>query len=305
MDRNLLTFLTIAETGNITAAAAQLHITQPTLTKRLQQLEAQHQCRLLERLPRGVQLTPSGHQLLPYARRIQHEFLQAAEAIRSFESGHLDELRIGSGPLFQMRYLASALCRLMSEFPDTTISLSTDLNTTNLPKIREGNLDLMFGTTEHLSDDDQVLFLPLTTVEQGILLRANHPALNENQIRPGQLANTKWIFYSDGLDNEEMMRTYFEAQGLPAPNIVMRVSTFTLGFQMVAQSDYAMILPVQLKPILDAAGVTLVTPDPPISRKLAGAYMRRSSRQYPIIKRLVEIVADATREADRPKTSAL
>ncbi len=298
MDRNLLTFLTIAETGNITAAAAQLHITQPTLTKRLQQLEAQHQCRLLERLPRGVQLTASGHQLLPYARRIQHEFLQAAEAIRSFESGHLDELRIGSGPLFQMRYLASALCQLMAEFPQTSITLSTDLNTTNLPKIREGNLDLMFGTTEHLADDDQVQFIPLTTVEQGILLRANHPALTEKLLHPRHLANTKWIFYSDGLDNEEMMRTYFEAQGLPSPDIVMRISTFTLGFQLVAQSDYAMLLPVQLKPILDAEGVTLVTPDPAISRKLAGAYMRRSSRRYPVIERLVEIVAEATREAD-------
>lgn len=300
MDRNLLTFLTIAETGNITAAAAQLHITQPTLTKRLQQLETQHKCRLVERLPRGVQLTPSGQQLLPYARRIQHEFLQATEAIRSFESGHLDELRIGSGPLFQMRYLASALCKLMSEFPNTSITLSTDLNTTNLPKIREGNLDLMFGTTEHLADDDQVLFLPLTNVEQGILLRADHPALNESPLHPRNLADTKWIFYSDGLDNEELMRTYFEAQGLPAPNIVMRVSAFTLGFQLVAQSDYAMILPVQLEPILDAGRVRLVTPNPPISRKLAGAYLRRSSRQYPIINRLVEIVADATRQAGEP-----
>lgn len=300
MDRNLQTFLTIAETGNITAAASLLHITQPTLTKRLQQLEGQHQCRLLERLPRGVQLTPAGHQLLPYARRIQHEFLQAAEAIRSFESGHLDELRIGSGPLFQMRYLGSALCQLMSEFPKTSITLSTDLNTTNLPKIREGSLDLMFGTTEHLPDDDQVKFLPLTTVEQGILLRANHPALNENPLHPRHLTDTQWIFYSDGLDNEEMMRTYFEAQGLPAPEIVMRISTFTLGFQLIAQSDYAMILPVQLEPVLNPDGVKLVTPNPPISRKLAGAYMRRSSQQYPIITRLIDIVAEAAREADAP-----
>lgn len=298
MDRNLLAFLTIAETRNITAAATQLNITQPTLTKRLQQLEAQHRCRLVERLPRGVQLTPSGQQLLPYALRIQNEFLQATEAVRSFESGQLDELRIGSGPLFQMRYLASALCKLMSEFPKTSITLSTDLNTTNLPKLREGSLDLMFGTTEHLEDDDQVTFLPLTTVEQGILLRVDHPALSEPPLHPRHLVDTKWIFYSDGLDNEEMVRTYFEAQGLPAPNIVMRISTFTLGFQLVAQSDYAMILPVQLEPILDAKRVRLIKPDPPISRKPAGAYMRRSSRQYPIINRLVEIVADATRQAD-------
>lgn len=298
MDRNLLAFLTIAETENITAAATRLHITQPTLTKRLQQLEALHQCRLVDRLPRGVKLTPSGRHLLPYARRIQHEFLQAAEAIRSFESGHLDELRIGAGPLFQMRYLGPALRQLMSEFPNTSITLSTDLNTTNLPKIREGNLDLMFGTTEHLADNDQVMFLPLTTVEQGILLRADHPALNEPSLHPSHLADTKWIFYSDGLDNEELMRTYFEAQGLPAPDIVMRISTFTLGFQLVAQSDYAMILPVQLNPILDTDRVRVVTPAPPISRKLAGAYMRQSSRQYPIITRLVDIVAEATLEAD-------
>lgn len=300
MDRNLLTFLTIAETGNMTAAAERLHITQPTLTKRLQQLEAQHDCRLLERMPRGVRLTPAGYQLLPYARRIQHEFLQAGEAIRSLESGHLDELRIGAGPLFHLRYLGPALCQLMQEFPSTRISLAADLNTRNLPKIREGSQDVMFGTTEHLPDDDQVLFHPLTTVEQGLLLRVGHPALRDGPLHPDRLAGTKWIFYSDGLDNEEMMRSYFEAQGLPPPETVLKTSTFSLGFQVVAQSDYAMILPVQLKPILDTAKVRIVIPDPPISRKVAGAYLRHSSRQFPIIMRLIDIVAEAARAAGEP-----
>ena len=139
MDRNLITFVVLAETGNMTAAAERLNITQPTLTKRLQQLELHYHCKLFERLPRGVNLTPLGEVLLPFARSIKETYLQADEALDAVQSDHLEEIRVGAGPLFHLRYLGKAFETLREEFPNTRIRLTADLNSRNLPSLRSGS----------------------------------------------------------------------------------------------------------------------------------------------------------------------
>lgn len=292
MDRNLTTFVMIAKTGNMTAAAERLHITQPTLTKRLQQLERHYGCRLVERMARGVQLTPLGQELLPYAQRIEQTRLQAGEALEALQDGHLEELRVGAGPLFHLRYLGGAFGQLREEFPRTRIRLIADLNERNIPRIRDGSLDISFGTMEYLDAEDGIEFTRLTDVEQGILLGATHKLAAHKTASPDDLAGLDWIVYSDTPGNEELIRSHFAAQGLPPPNIVLQTTSLSLGLQMVAGSNLAMTLPTQLAPIVDQTKVCAVRTDPPIARKPAGVFYRRSSLAFPAISRLIEIVRD-------------
>tara|TARA_B100001093_G_scaffold38041_1_gene32577 strand:+ start:32 stop:925 length:894 start_codon:yes stop_codon:yes gene_type:complete len=290
MDRNLITFVVLAETGNMTAAAERLNITQPTLTKRLQQLELHYHCKLFERLPRGVKLTPLGEALLPFARSIKETYLQADEALDAVQSDHLEEIRVGAGPLFHLRYLGKAFETLREEFPNTRIRLTADLNSRNLPSLRSGSLDLVFGTNQYLGPSDHVRFVPLTMVDQGLVVSVDHPLTKLHVVDPVSLQKINWIVYSDTADNEEMMIAYFSSQGLSPPNIVVETTSFSLGLQMVADSPLTMTIPVQLEPILDQSRLKVLQPDPPISRKAAGAFVRNSSMGFPAIARLIEIV---------------
>ena len=290
MDRNLITFVVLAETGNMTAAAERLNITQPTLTKRLQKLELHYHCKLFERLPRGVKLTPLGEALLPFARSIKETYLQAEEALDAVQSDHLEEIRVGAGPLFHLRYLGKAFETLREEFPNTRIRLTADLNSRNLPSLRSGSLDLVFGTNQYLGPSDHVRFVPLTMVDQGLVVSVDHPLTKLHVVDPVSLQKINWIVYSDTADNEEMMIAYFSSQGLSPPNIVVETTSFSLGLQMVADSPLTMTIPVQLEPILDQSRLKVLQPDPPISRKAAGAFVRNSSMGFPAIARLIEIV---------------
>ncbi len=292
MDRNLLAFLTTAETENMTAAADRLNITQPTLTKRLQQLEQVYACTLFERLPRGVKLSQAGIQLLPHAKRIEHTYLQAQEGLAALQSSHMENIRIGAGPLFHLRYLAPAFDRLRREFPNTLITLSADVNSINLPKLQAGTLDIVFGFSEPVGGGHQILYQALTTVEVGLALSTNHPLAQKPSIHISELKNMQWTVYTDTADNEDLVRAYFVSLGLETPKFAIQSTSVALSLQMVADSNFVMPLPIQLRQVVDPKKVQIVRTSPPISQRSSGAYVRQSALQYPIVSRLIEIVGE-------------
>src|SRR5689334_19080183 len=94
----LASFVALADDLHYTRAADRLHVAQPALTKRIQQLEEALGTPLFARTRRAVKLTPAGELLLPHARHAVHaaeEFVQTARRIRD---GQLGRLRIGFSP---------------------------------------------------------------------------------------------------------------------------------------------------------------------------------------------------------------
>jgi len=81
LDRNIIASLVVADYGKLTLAAKAIGLTQPSLTKRLLNLESNLGSQLFYRTRRGMQLTPAGKRFLVRAKRIEQEFLQAKDRI--------------------------------------------------------------------------------------------------------------------------------------------------------------------------------------------------------------------------------
>ena len=80
--KQLRTFVTVAETHNVTRAAALLNIVQPAVSRQLRLLEEELGVALFERGRQGMKLTDSGKRLLEYAHRVLHEVDRARAEIR-------------------------------------------------------------------------------------------------------------------------------------------------------------------------------------------------------------------------------
>lgn len=290
MDRRFLTFLAVARLGNITGAARELNITQPTLTKRLQLLEESLGCKLVERLPRGVRLTEEGRALLPYAERMRNDYFQGLEAVRATRSGHLAELRVGAGPLFHLSYLGRVFRSLRGDHPRTTLRLFADFNSRIIPRLLDGRLDLSFGTQAPEAETAGLAFHRVLTVERGVVLRAGHPLASRGAVRGSAIGGVPWVVFSDTDEMEALITAYLAAQGQAAPDILLQTTSLSLAFEMVASSDAAMVLPLQLEPILRRHGLRVHRAEPSIGILEAGAYARPSIVAYPIVRDAIDRV---------------
>src|SRR5436190_9442869 len=93
--RHLRYFLAVAEEEHFTRAAAKLHVTQPTLSHQIRELEGQLNLPLFDRAGRRVKLTAAGEMLLPHARRVVRELAAAQTALDELHGLKRGVLKVG------------------------------------------------------------------------------------------------------------------------------------------------------------------------------------------------------------------
>lgn len=147
---SLRIFLSVAETGGISAAAEQLHYVQSNVTARIKKLEEELGAALFVRRSRGMSLTAAGRVLRDYAERILRLELQAADAVRgTIEDG--GAVRLGSMETTMAIRLPAILKTLHSDMPAAEISVTTGRTEGLIRDVLEHRLDCAYvgGPVEH------------------------------------------------------------------------------------------------------------------------------------------------------------
>src|SRR5215472_13601216 len=93
--RHLRYFLAVAEEQHFTRAAGKLHVTQPTLSHQIRELETQLNLSLFDRIGRRIKLTAAGEMLLPRARRVVRELAEAQIALDELHGLKRGALKVG------------------------------------------------------------------------------------------------------------------------------------------------------------------------------------------------------------------
>lgn len=292
MNKGLDAFLAIAEHGNLTVAAEKIGLTQPSLTKRLTNLEHELKCKLFTRHRRGMSLTPAGKSFLRRAQRVEQEMLQANEELRSLENAGLDVLRVGAGPLFHQRYVAPVFSRLLLEFPSLRLDLTVNPNELSLPMLIKGELDIVLGVIQPTGPDGALQSMPLTVLEHGIITSPAGREPNQTHVLPEQMRDMRWVLYGDDEDTETWLNTYFQRNSLGSPKIAAKTASFATGLGLVRSTGFVMMSPVQLAPVIEDAGLVVLPAMPAITSFTSGAYVRPSSLGFPAIKRFLELLQD-------------
>lgn len=203
----------VAEHGNISAAARELGITQPALTKIVSRVEDLVGARLFDRQPRGVSLTPFGDLVLRRLDRVESEMLNLDAEIRSMKAGLAGTVTVGVGQFWIGRIVPNVVAKLVQAAPDVCVRLVTGTRDELLASLQRGKIDLMLG---RITDD-----LPeglegevLAEVRLFLTVREGHPlAALQRQVRPDDLRPYSWVLPKASDPTAVQMNTVFRELG--------------------------------------------------------------------------------------------
>ncbi|MBS1694661.1 MAG: LysR family transcriptional regulator [Actinobacteria bacterium] len=135
-------FIAVAEELHFGRAAERLHMTQPPLSRQIQQLENELGVHLIDRTTRSVTLTPAGVAFLPDARRILQLAEGAAQTVKRVPAGELGTVVIGFTAASAHAVLPRLLDRARERLPDVTIELREMVTAAQIDGLTTGELDL-------------------------------------------------------------------------------------------------------------------------------------------------------------------
>lgn len=199
--RLLKYFLAVAREGNISNAAESLHITQPTLSRQLKDLEEHLNTTLFIRGNRTISLTDDGLLLRKRAEEIvmlvdktENDFLHNDSII----SG---DIYIGCGETDAMRIIAKIIKNLQKEYPHVKIHLLSGNADDIIEKLDKGILDfcILIGFNNKKYNYIQ---LPIKDT-WGLLMRKDNPLANKTKIIASDLWNIPLLTSKQALDNNE------------------------------------------------------------------------------------------------------
>ncbi|GAA1348614.1 LysR family transcriptional regulator [Saccharothrix algeriensis] len=142
MDTRLLrTLLVLARTGSFTAAAAQLHLVQSTVTSQVKALERQLGARLFDRLPTGARLTEAGRRAVEHAREVLAAEQRLRDAVRGGTAVEGD-VRVGAPESVCAYRLPQRIADVALRWPGITVHLTPVGTRDAIAGVRGGDLDL-------------------------------------------------------------------------------------------------------------------------------------------------------------------
>jgi DNA-binding transcriptional LysR family regulator len=189
--RHLRYFVAIAEEHSFTRAAERLWVAQPGLSTQMRRLEEELGVKLLERHPRGVELTNAGEILLERARVA----LAAADDARAvggdLASGLVGSIRLGIATTPDYDLVPSLLEGFAATRPDVEVTVVESFGGTLLRDLRDGRLDAMVAPSVFASPELQRI--ELTSEPLVVLAAAGHPLGRPGPIGPDELEGERVV----------------------------------------------------------------------------------------------------------------
>lgn len=256
-------FTIVVEHRTFSAAAEILSVSQPALSKAVQELEMQLGIRLLIRTRRGVKLTHEGEVLYAHARQlfaVESAAESALEALKGLMRGHLF---IGASSTIGIYMLPALLGTYHHHYPQ--IELFLDIGNTHriVEHLLEHQLDVAFA--EGPIDEPSLMVIPWQEDELVVIAAPDHPLTQRNSLTVEDLAAIPLIVRESGSGTREVGMAALAKEGVYPPIAMELASTEAvkqavsaqLGIAVVSTATIQMEIALQKLVILPVAGLII------------------------------------------------
>ena len=244
-------FLTVAREQSITRAAELLHITQPTMSRQLMQLESEFGKKLFIRGNRKITLTEEGQYLLKRAEEIISLSRRTEDEMKNQINTLSGDIYIGTGESASVRHIIKVAHKIQKEYPDVRFHFTSGDSIDLIDRLDKGLFDfcILYGETDRSKYD--YLLLPYKE-RWGVLMHNQSELAVLDRIKPEYLWDKPLIVSRQMLDSPG----YFEWLGAKRENLNI-INSYNLAFTGTLMASEQMGYVLTLADLINIEGTEL------------------------------------------------
>lgn len=286
--RHIRYFLAIADTGSFTKAADRLHVTQPTLSHQIKQLEHLVGTVLFERNTKETELTAAGRMFKPYCERIVKEVEQSALAISELEGLMRGTLHMAVFHSYSHSMLPPILAEFALRYPGVHVTAQL------VPRL-DMERDLIGATLDfavaYIADDhEQIVAERLFDEELVLVVGSKHALATRKSMPMRDLANLPLVLLTPEFGVRQYVERYLAANGL-APYVMLDMNAIEPILATIRNSQLASVLAVGA--IVDPTGLHIVRLTDPVPKRSVGILWRRHGHRSAAAQRMAAMIKSA------------
>jgi DNA-binding transcriptional LysR family regulator len=197
MDLWQLNILTkVVELKSFSKAGAAIHLSQPTVSSHIKDLEEHFECRLIDRMGKEALPTRAGELLYGYAKRLLALKDEAETALSQFKGKTRGHLVIGGSTIPGGYILPQIIAGFLNRFPDVTVSLEISDTEKIMEAILDGQIEI--GLVGAPANDKNLVQEPVIDDHLSLIIPADHPWKDRTSVTPDLLMEAPFIAREQG-----------------------------------------------------------------------------------------------------------
>ncbi|WP_170301435.1 LysR family transcriptional regulator [Saccharopolyspora hirsuta] len=286
--RQLEYFLAVVDHGGFTAAAAALHVAQPSLSHSIKGLERELGAELFHRLPRSVRLTSAGSALIDFARRALREMETGRAAVREVTGLMAGRLDLVTLPTLALDPLARVIGRFRARHPRVRVRLNQPESEDDVrAAVRTGEAELGLADAVPRPVDD-LESIPVGEQELVITMPPGSTPPPGGRMTVEELLTREVVTGFEGTLVRDLLRAEAERRGTE-PNVVVEVGHRESALHLVVAGAGCAVLPRPLARLAELEGAVLCSVDPVLNRRID--LFRRPGKLSPAAQAFLEMLA--------------
>lgn len=211
--KQLRAFCEVVRTGNITVAAQNLFLSQPSVTLQIQAMERELGVTVFERRGPVLKLTPDGETLYGLSKPLV-EGIDGLQENFAAQHGKLDsgELNIGAGESTILYILPEAVKRFVAAHPRIQLKIHNETGRDGLKMLRADEIDLVVGSMLDVPDD--ISYQPVVTFDPALIVPLDHPLAEHTEVTLEQISHYGLILPPRHLSTWRMVKYVFQQHNL-------------------------------------------------------------------------------------------
>lgn len=283
--RHLRYLQAVAAHGNFTRAAQDLHVSQPTLSQQIQQLERGIGAQLLDRSGRSVRLTDAGQAYLEHAQRALRELAAGQRAVHDVTDLSRGHLRLAVTPTFTAYLVAPLIAELHHHHPGITVTVREMSQESMENKLLADELDLGVAF-----DQPHLQGVRATTLFTETLIAVAGASSTVERLTAKTVEHQPLALITTDFATRDHIDAYFTQHRI-APRIILEANSIQALIEIVRHTSLVTVLPdaiaarhlqlrpVPLEPPLPTRTVTLLAHEGTYQTAAARAFARLT-REY-------------------------